>query len=58
MHPLATDEHGRPKAEMDDTYRFRETYVPDSAAFYKWQGADLRPVVDRVRARFPEKVAA
>ncbi len=58
MHPLANDEHGRPKAEMDDTYRFRETYVPDQAAFYKWQGTDLRPVVDRVRARFPEKAAA
>lgn len=58
MHPLANDNHGRPKAEMDATYRYAETYGPDQTAFYKWQGTDLRPVVDRVKARFAEQAAA
>ena len=58
MHPLAHDQHGRPKAEMDDTYRFPETYIPDQAAFYKWQGTDLRPTVERTMRTFNDKVAA
>lgn len=52
MHPLAK------KAPEDEVYRFRETYVPDQAVFYKWQGTELRPIVDRVRARFEQKAAA
>ena len=58
MHPLANDNHGKPKAEMDETYRFHETYMPDQAAFYRWQGVDLRPVVERVKARFADAEAA
>jgi len=57
MHPLAKGDDGKPKAEMDEVYRFPETYIQDQAAFYKWQGADLRPIVERIRARF-DKVAA
>jgi hypothetical protein len=52
MHPLAK------KAPEDEIHRFRETYVPDQAVFYRWQGTELRPIVDRVKARFEQKAAA
>jgi hypothetical protein len=58
MHPLARDKQGNPKAANDGIYRYAETYTRDSAVFYKWQGKDLRPVVERVRARFPQAKAA
>lgn len=58
MHPLAMNENHQPKAEMDETYRFAEVYTHDQAAFYKWQGTELRPVVERVKAALDKKQAA
>lgn len=54
MHPLALDANGKPKAEMDEIYRFHETYVADQREFFRWQGKELRVVVERVKAKFGE----
>lgn len=52
MHPLAN------KAPVDEVHRYQETYVHDSTVFYRWQGKELRPIVERILAKWPVQKAA
>ena len=52
MHPLAN------KAPVDEVHRYQETYTYDSTVFYRWQGKELRPIVERIKVRFDQPMAA